>query len=90
MINKYKEEIFFQTQPIQSERPEFIPINADSILIDSMSLNCFIINSHNIHISCSVSLNEWDVIPIIVEKFATILFLKIFNRIKQFIENSCI
>jgi len=79
--------IIFFTQPILSEKPEFIPDEAETIPLNSTKMFCEIITDHKINIHCLIVFNEHSIIPPFMEKFFGLIFNKIFNRVKQFIEN---
>jgi hypothetical protein len=79
--------IDFLTTPILSEKPESIPDEAQMIPLKSTKLLCEILNDHKVNLHCFISFNEHSIIPPFMEKFFGLIFNKIFNRVKQFIEN---
>ena len=79
--------IRFQIETIYSERPESIPVETQLISLKSISLLCDILNPHKVNICCSVNIPENEKFPPFMEKFVGMLIYKIFNRLKQFIEN---
>jgi hypothetical protein len=81
------ETIRFQSVPIQAERPEWIPEEAQMVAIKSMTMLCEILSPHKITVSTFVFFKENHVVPPFMEKFVGMILYKIFNRLKQFIEN---
>ena len=79
--------IQFITVPILSEKPEIIPTEAERIPLKSTKLLCEILNEHKVNLHCFILFNEHSKIPPFMEKFIGLIFNKIFNRVKQFIEN---
>jgi hypothetical protein len=78
--------ITFDSKTINSERPEGMPINAEVVPIRKMISNCDIITPNKIRFTFIV-LFENHSIPPVVEKLVGLILYKIFNRVKQFIEN---
>jgi hypothetical protein len=80
--------IRFQFETVYSERPKTIPAEAQLIHLRSVSLLCDILNPHKVNICCSVNIPDDDhLFPPFMEKFVGMMTYKIFNRLKQFIEN---
>jgi hypothetical protein len=81
------ETIHFQSQTIHADKPEWIPKETQLVSMKSMNLLCDIITPHKVNISTFVVFNENHVVPPFMEKFVGMILHKIFNRLKQFIEN---
>ena len=79
--------IKFISQSIKSERPEGIPNDAELMLIQNMTCNCDFINQHQIKFTCNILFESVMNIPPVAEKLVGLILYKIFNRVKQFIEN---
>lgn len=88
-VKKISEEnnISFDTQTIKSQRPEGMPEDAELIPIRNMNCNCDIITQHKIKFTFNVLFENYMLIPQVVEKLVGLILYKIFNRLKQFIEN---
>jgi len=88
-INKIVEEnnIKFISQTIKSEIPEEMPANAELMPIKKMICDCRIITPHQIEFICNIEFENSMIIPPMVEKLVGLVLYKIFNRLKQFIEN---
>jgi len=88
-INKIIEEnsIKFISQTIKNQVPEGMPANAELMPIQNMICNCRIITPHQIQFTCNIQFENSMLIPQVVEKLVGIILYKIFNRVKQFIEN---
>jgi hypothetical protein len=61
--------------------------NIEVLPIDYVIFNFFIINDHLINFESTLWFNNTFEIPLMLEKLASNIFLKIFIRVKQFIEN---
>jgi len=79
--------IEFITTPIFSEKPDFVPVEAEPIPLKSTKLLCELLSNHKVNLHCFILFNERSIIPPFMEKFFGLIFNKIFNRVKQFIEN---
>lgn len=88
-INKIVEEnsIKFISQTIKPEIPEGMPPDAELMPIKNMICDCRIITPHQIQFTCNVQFENTMVIPPVAEKLVGLILYKIFNRVKQFIEN---
>jgi hypothetical protein len=88
-INKIVEEnsIKFLSQTIKPEIPEGMPPHAELMPIRNMICDCTIITPHNIQFICNIQFENSMIIPPVVEKLVGLILFKIFNRVKQFIEN---
>lgn len=80
-------KITFMTQSIYSERPEGMPETAEQMPIKKMICECNILTPHQIGFSCNVMFEDCMIIPPFAEKMVGLILFKIFNRVKQFIEN---
>lgn len=79
--------IIFNSQTITSERPEGMPPDALLMPIKNMIINCDIITPHKINFTCNIFFENTMIVPAISEKLVGLILYKIFNRVKQFIEN---
>jgi len=79
--------IRFHSQTIHADRPEWIPSDVQLVPMQSMTLLCDIITPHKVSVFSSVVFHQHHIIPPFMEKFVGIIIHKIFNRLKQFIEN---
>ena len=79
--------ITFESTTIKSERPSGMPEDAELMAIKNMKCNCNIITPHKIRFTFVVLFEDHMLIPQVVEKLVGLILYKIFNRVKQFIEN---
>ena len=88
-IKKISQEniIKFESQTIKSERPKDMPVDAELMAIQTMICNCNIITPHKVRFTVNVLFENHMLIPAVVEKLVGLILYKIFNRVKQFIEN---
>jgi len=88
-ITKQIEEnkITFTSQSIYSERPEGMPENAEQMPMKNMICECNIITPHRVGFCCNVIFEDYMTVPQFSEKMIGLILFKIFNRVKQFIEN---
>jgi hypothetical protein len=88
-INKIVQEnsIKFISQTIKPEIPEGMPNNAELMPIKNMICDCIIITPHQIEFICNIEFENSIVIQSLIEKLVGLVLYKIFNRVKQFIEN---
>jgi len=88
-IQKFYEEkkVIFKSHSIHSEKPDTIPDDAELLSIKEMTNICEIITPHIIHFSFYINFEQNVNIPNFAEKMVGIVLNKIFNRVKQFIEN---
>ncbi len=80
-------KITFTSKSIYSERPEGMPQDAEQMPIKNMICECNIVTPHKIGFSCNVIFEDYMNIPQFAEKMVGLILFKIFNRVKQFIEN---
>jgi hypothetical protein len=83
----HENKIIFTSQSIYSERPEGMPENAEQMHVKNMICECNIVTPHRISFSCNVIFEDYMVVPQFAEKMVGLILFKIFNRVKQFIEN---
>jgi hypothetical protein len=79
--------IKFVSQTIKSERPQNMPPDAESMNIKTMTFNCNLLTQHKIKVTCNILFEDIMNIPEVIEKIVGLILYKIFNRVKQFIEN---
>ena len=88
MIKQVEEnKITFTSQSIYSERPEGMPEDAEQMPIKNMICECNIITAHRIGFCCNIIFEDYMTVPQFAEKMVGLILFKIFNRVKQFIEN---
>jgi hypothetical protein len=80
-------KITFISKSIYSERPEGMPESSEQMPITNMVCECNIITPHKMGFSCNVIFDDHMIIPQFAEKLVGLILFKIFNRVKQFIEN---
>lgn len=85
--NTRQNNITFVSNSIYSERPEGIPEMAEQMSINHMICDCNVINNHKISFNCNILFEENVHIPPFAEKLVGLILFKIFNRVKQFVEN---
>lgn len=73
-------------QPSQEDK-KCIPDNLEQLKLDNLIIICNIIDNHNIQFNINIFFNEKMNIPSFIEKIICNILNKLFNRIKQFIEN---
>ncbi len=88
-MQKIMEEntIKFILHTIKSERPDGMPDDAELMPIQNMNCNCLIVTPHRIKFTCNILFEPIMNIPSVAEKMVGLILYKIFNRVKQFIEN---
>jgi hypothetical protein len=79
--------IIFSSQTITSEKPEGMPSDAVLMPIKNMIINCDIITPHKSKFVCNIFFENTMIVPAVSEKIVGLILYKIFNRVKQFIEN---
>lgn len=80
-------KIIFNSKTITTYRPIDIPDEAEVLNIDNFTTICEIINPHKILFNFNIFFSENVNIPNFAEKFIGQIINKIFNSLKQFIEN---
>lgn len=80
-------KITFDSQSIYSEKPEGMPENSEQMPIKNMICECNITTPHHMSFSCNIIFEDNMIIPQFAEKMVGLILFKIFNRVKQFIEN---
>jgi hypothetical protein len=79
--------INFILQTIKYERPEGMPASAELMPIQNITCSCDIITPHKIKFTCNILFEPTMNVPPVAEKLVGLISYKIFNRVKQFIEN---
>lgn len=79
--------ITFTGHSIYYKRPEGIPVNAEQMPIKNIICTFNIITSHSIEFCCDIKFDDHMNVPQFAEKMVGLILFKIFNRVKQFIEN---
>ena len=79
--------ITFMSESIKSERPPDMPPDAELMNIKNNIINCHIITPHKINFECNILFESNMNVPAVAEKLVGLILYKIFNRVKQFIEN---
>ena len=88
-IKKYmdNDKIIFQSNTIDCDKPNGIPLEAEILFIKNLTCVCNLITPHKINFSFNIHFGEGTKIPPFAEKMVGMIIFKIFNRVKQFIEN---
>jgi hypothetical protein len=88
-IKKYIEndKIIFQSNTIACDKPIGIPLEAEILFIKNLICVCNLITPHKINFSLNIHFGAGTKIPPFAEKMVGMIIFKIFNRVKQFIEN---
>jgi hypothetical protein len=68
-------------------KPINIPFKSESICIKNLIINCNCITPNNIYFEINIVLDDIVNMPSYVENFIGPIVFKIFNRVKQFINN---
>ncbi len=79
--------IKFVGETIKGITPEGMPDDAELMPIKYMICDCKMITDHNIKFLCNVLFEDRMTVPPVAEKLVGLILFKIFNRLKQFIEN---
>lgn len=79
--------IFFEGKTINSVELNDIPTNSELMPIQIIECNCDILSQQKIKLTFNILLHEHVYILPLVEKMTITILYKIFNRVKQFIEN---
>ena len=80
-------QIVFRSQSIYTERPPGIPDDAKMMAMKENIGVCDIVTPHKVNFSFTVIFEEYVEIQPFAEKMTGLILNKIFNRVKQFIEN---
>jgi hypothetical protein len=79
--------IIFHSQSIKSHRPEGMPADSELMSLQDLECVCNIITPHRINFNVDVFFDSNMNVPNFAEKMIGMILLKIFTRVKQFIEN---
>ena len=82
-----EKSITFESHTIKHKRPFGMPAESELMPIQRMTCDCAIASPHIIHFTCNIAFEPTLNIPSFVEKIVGIILYKIFNKVKQFIEN---
>jgi hypothetical protein len=82
-----EDNITFVCESIKTERPPDMPVDAELMNISNCIIKCDIITPHKINFECNILFDKIIIIPAVAEKLVGLIIYKIFNRLKQFIEN---
>ena len=85
-----EEKIVFDLYTIKNQMPIEIPDDVILLDIEKLTINCILITPHKVNICANIHVASDLDIPIFYEKMVGKIIYKIFNRLKQFIENVCI
>ena len=80
-------QIIFRSKSIYTDRPQYIPEDAELMAMKENIGVCNIITPHKINFMFTVLFEDYVTIPQFAEKLIGIILNKIFKRLKQFIEN---
>jgi hypothetical protein len=93
-ILKKENKIVFDLQSINKINPDehsmshLIPEKAEQLPIDHFTIVCNVINQHKIDIVIDFKIDTETIeLPVFVESALCKIFIKMFKRVKQFIEN---
>jgi len=88
-IKKYmdNDKIIFQSNTIDCDKPIGIPLESEVLNIKNLICVCNLITPHKSHFSFNIHFGSGTKIPPFAEKMVGMIIYKIFNRVKQFIEN---
>ena len=81
------DRILFTGQSIITHLPEGMPIGSELMKIQDLNCNCKLITPHSIDFNVDIIFDKSMLVPKFAEKMIGIILLKIFKRVKQFIEN---
>jgi len=79
--------IIFHSQSIKSHRPEGMPDDSELMSLQDLKCVCNIVTPHIINFNVDVLFDSNMSVPNFAEKMIGMILLKIFTRVKQFIEN---
>lgn len=82
-----EDKITFVSNSIYSEHPQDMPENAQQLPINNIRCECNMITPHRMSFSFNVIFENYMIIPSFAEKMVGLILFKIFNRVKQFLEN---
>ena len=82
-----EKDITFVAQTIKHKRPPDMPAEAELMPMDQMTCICDITTPNAIHFTVHIQFAPTLTIPPMVEKMVGLILYKIFNKVKQFIEN---
>lgn len=80
-------QIIIESQTIKGDRPSEMPHDAELMPIQNMICRCNIVTQHKVNFSCNIQFVNTMRVPAVAEKLFGLILYKIFNRVKQFIEN---
>jgi hypothetical protein len=80
-------KITFTGQSIRNKRPSNMPPDSEQLPIQNINCTCNVITNHKIEFICNIVFYEKMMVPPFAEKMVGLIIFKIFNRVKQFIEN---
>jgi len=80
-------QITFQSNTIECEKPSGIPLEAELLLVKNLSCVCNLITPHKVNFSFNIHFGAGVQFPPFAEKMIGMIIYKIFTRVKQFIEN---
>lgn len=88
-VQKYMDTntITFVSQSIYSERPANMPPDSQQMPLKTMTCKCDILTPHHLKFNCEILFEDNMRVPPFAEKMIGHIVFKIFNRVKQFIEN---
>jgi hypothetical protein len=72
---------------IFSEKPAYIPSDVELLPIKNLNIDCTVVSPHKVNFNCVILFHNVLIVPPFIEKIMGIIVNKVFNRLKQFIEN---
>ena len=82
-----EKKIIFNSKSIKTHRPPNMPEDSELMAIQDLTCICDIITPHKIRFTFNVLFENNMSVPPVAEKLVGLILYKIFNRVKQFIEN---
>jgi len=82
-----QDRILFTGQSVSSHLPEGMPVGSELMKIQELNCICKVITQHSIEFTVDIIFDKSMLVPKFAEKMIGIILLKIFKRVKQFIEN---
>ena len=79
--------INFVGASIFSEKPQHIANEVELLPIENLNIECTMTNPHKVNLNCLIVFHNSLIIPGFIEKVIGLIMNKVFNRVKQFIEN---
>jgi hypothetical protein len=79
--------IKFDGASVFSDKPSEIPDDVELLPIENLNIECTFTTPHKCTFNCIILFHNTLIIPGFIEKVIGVIVNKIFNRVKQFVEN---